>query len=365
VLHVAAGNLFGGVETLLVTLARYQRRSPEILESEFALCFDGRLKTELREAGGRVHELGRVRLRNPLSVLRANAALLKLLRDNRYDAVITHGAWPHALVGGSTKLMRVKLVTWAHGAPLRVGRIDRMAQLIRPDLVIANSRHTAAAVGPQLGNAPIRTIYCPVEALTPGTRSRSDVRRAFDTSEGSVVIAFAARFERWKGHELLLRAAQLLLTRATNDWCIWLCGGVQRPSEIAYKEELETFVQKAGLTNRVRFLGQRSDITDIFFSSDVFCQPNTAPEPFGIVFIEALYAGLPVVSTNIGGAVEIVDETCGLLTETDGEAVADALYQLVTNAGLRDSLAARAKARARELCEPELRIRDIAEAIRG
>lgn len=363
VLHVAAGNLFGGIETFLVTLARHNNGVQE-LNSEFAICFEGRLATELKEAGAVIHELGEVRLRDPRSVLRANLAFAKAVRKNRYDAVVTHGAWPHVLVGAAAKLLGAKLVTWGHGAPLRTGWLDRLARQIRPDLVIANSHHTAGALEPLFGKIPSRTIYYPVEVEVSKRRERSDMRSELATSEGCVAIAFAGRFERWKGLDLLLRAARLLLDRTTGNWCIWICGGVQRPSEIAYKEELERFVRSAGLEERVRFLGQRADVTDVFRAADLFCQPNTGPEPFGIVFIEALAAGLPVVSTNMGGAAEIVDETCGLLAAPEPAAVAAALYRLVTDDALRRRLASNAPERARELCEPEARIRDIARAIR-
>jgi len=179
-----------------------------------------------------------------------------------------------------------------------------------------------------------------------------------------VVIAFAARLERWKGHDLLLRAARALLERDASDWCIWLCGGVQRPSEEPYLAELRQFVQDFGLSPRVHFLGARSDIPDVFAAADVFCQPNTGPEPFGIVFIEALYAGLPVVATRMGGAIEIVDDTCGLLVEPDADSVASALLALVTDKELRRRLSLGGPARARELCDPEARMHEIAAAIR-
>ena len=47
-------------------------------------------------------------------------------------------------------------------------------------------------------------------------------------------------------------------------------------------------------------------------AADLFCQPNTAPEPFGLSLVEALQAGLPVVTSGIGGACEIVDASCGV-----------------------------------------------------
>src|SRR2546427_11688931 len=70
VLHVSSGNLYGGIETLLLTLARHRNLCPG-LEQHFALCFEGRLSEELAAVGARVHLLGNVRVRKPLSVWRS------------------------------------------------------------------------------------------------------------------------------------------------------------------------------------------------------------------------------------------------------------------------------------------------------
>ena len=362
-LHVAAGNLFGGVETFLRTLARYRERVPE-LDSEFALCFEGRLATELRGESAVLHLLGNVRLRDPGSVLRANAKFVRLLRRGRFDAVVTHGEWPHTLFGITTKLCRTKLVAWAHGAPQTPHLLDSLAKRVRPDLLIVNSQHTASALGSTFAGVPSRIIAYPVEPSSTGLRSRAEVRDELNLSESTVGIVFAARFERWKGHEVLLRAARSLLDRDASDWRILMCGGVQRPSDEAFADELRCYVRDFGLSSRVQFLGARSDIPDVFGAADVFCQPNTGPEPFGIVFVEALYAGLPVVATRMGGAAEIVDDSCGLLAEPNPESVANALHSLVTDGTLRRRLSLGGPKRARELCDPEARIREIAQAIR-
>ena len=74
VLHIVSGRLYGGVETALVTMARYRLLCPEV-EPEFAVCFDGRLRDELTAAGAPVHMLGEVRVRHPLSIFRARRRL--------------------------------------------------------------------------------------------------------------------------------------------------------------------------------------------------------------------------------------------------------------------------------------------------
>ena len=79
-------------------------------------------------------------------------------------------------------------------------------------------------------------------------------------------------------------------------------GGAQRSHEAVYLAELRQAADRAGIGDRVRFLGQRTDVPDLLAAADVFCQPNTGPEPFGIAFVEALYAGLPVVTRRWRGA---------------------------------------------------------------
>jgi glycosyltransferase involved in cell wall biosynthesis len=363
VLHLAAGNLFGGVETLLCTLARY-RSAAQPLDSEFGLCFEGRLSEELRRLGQPAHLLGGVRLRHPGSVVRANWRLSALLRRSEYDAVVTHGAWPHLVFGPGAKLRGLKLVEWGHGAPLEMGVLDRLAGYVRPDLLIANSQHTLAALGRRVDGVHSAVIYAPVAAPVPAAKPRAVLRRELNTPEHAVVILFAARLERWKGHELLLRAAAQLGS-LDADWRIWLCGGAQRPHEQAYLVELKQLAERAGLSSRVSFIGERSDVPELMQAADLFCQPNIGPEPFGIVFVEALYAGLPIVTTALGGAKEIVDASCGVFAEPEPSAIAAALERLITNPSLRQSLGQGAPARARLLCDPAARMADIARAIAG
>src|SRR5205823_8856307 len=134
--------------------------------------------------------------------------------------------------------------------------------------------------------------------------------------------------EGWKGHDLLLRALGGL--RDLSGWVCWTAGGAQRPAEAAYLAELRQTAARLGIADRVRFLGHRADVPRLLAAADIHCQPNTGPEPFGIALIEALHAGLPVVTSRLGGAVEFVDATCGVLVEpSDPSALAAALTALL------------------------------------
>jgi glycosyltransferase involved in cell wall biosynthesis len=118
-----------------------------------------------------------------------------------------------------------------------------------------------------------------------------------------------------------------------------------------------------GLAGRIRFWGQRSDVPLLLRAADIHCQPNVGPEPFGLTFIEAMAAGLPVVTTAMGAALETVTEECGILVSPDAGQLAAALRTLMSSAPARAALASHAPARARSLCDPAVAMPAIARIL--
>jgi glycosyltransferase involved in cell wall biosynthesis len=361
VLHINPGNLFGGIETLLVTLARQRALCPG-MEPCFALCFEGRLSQELRAAGVPVGELGAVRVSRPWTLWRARRRLRESLAREPVDAVVCHGCWAHALFGPVARAAGVPLVFMAHGLQAELHWLDRWAALTRPDLVLANSRATRDSVARNLfPSSHSEVVYLPVAppAQQFGADDRAQVRAALRTAPGDTVIVLTSRLEEGKGHTLLLRA----LARLSHlpDWVCWVAGGPQRPQEAQYLAQLEAQTRQLGLTDRVRFLGQRSDVPRLLAAADIHCQPNLGPESFGIAFVEGLYAGLPVVTTAMGGALEIVEDDCGVLVPpNDPQRLGDALALLIQDPDYRRRLGAAAPARARAICDPATRMRQLA-----
>jgi glycosyltransferase involved in cell wall biosynthesis len=363
VLHVYAGNLFGGIETLLVTLARQRHLCPE-LEPHFALCFEGRLAQELAATGVTVHQLGGVKLSNPWQAVRARAQLKRVIRQESIDLVICHACWPQAIFGSTVKQLGIPLIFWCHDIPTGKNPIERLAKFTRPDLVIANSRYTQQHLPCLYPSVPDRVIYCPVtpiECANP-QQVRQQVRQQLGTAAETTVIVQVSRLERWKGHSLAIAA--LAQIHDLPNWEYWIVGGIQRDCERAYCEELQQQIQQLGLEQRVRFLGERQDVPDLLIAADIFCQPNLSAEPFGIAFIEALYAGLPVVTVAIGGGGEIVTPACGYAVELENSGeIASALRELVQQPAQRQQFRTAAIHRATELCEPQQQIFAVKEAI--
>jgi glycosyltransferase involved in cell wall biosynthesis len=362
VLHVHSGNLYGGIETLLVTLARHRELSPQ-MEPHFALCFAGRLSDELQAAGARVHFLGEARVRSWTSVRRARRALGELLRAESFDVALCHSSWSQALFGRVVREAGLPLVFWLHGEAYGRRWLELWARATPPDLALCNSRFTASTLPRLYPRARTETIYCPVPCNGKvHTNDRAAMRATFGTPEDAVVIVQASRMEPWKGHRLHLKSLALL--RDMPNWMCWQVGGGQRAREEKYLEGLKVQAARSGIAERVRFLGERCDIPDLLSAADVHCQPNTGPEPFGITFVEALSAKLPVVTTAIGGACEIVDETCGVLVPPgDTRALAAALRKLIEDDGLRRRLGAAGPARAARLCDTGTQMRKLSAAL--
>jgi len=351
VLHVCAGNLFGGVEGMLITLARYQSTCPD-LNQHFAVCFEGRLASGLEALQYPVHRLGAVRASRPWTIYQAQKNLRILINRERFDWVLCHSAWPLGLLGPAVTRNGTPLALWLHDAAQGKHWVERLAKRAKPDLAICNSRYTAATLPLIFPNLAPQVLYCPVpNPPTPKPGTRSQVRTSLATPEQAVVILIAARFETWKGHAPLIEALALLNT--DTPWKCWIAGGAQRPHEQQHLDTLQRRVQETKLSDRVQFLGHRSDVPELMAAADIYCQPNTAPEPFGISFVEALYAGLTVVTSNFGGAAEILTPDCGvLLPPNDAPSLARELQSLINNPTRRTTAEQHGPARATALCDP-------------
>ena len=363
VLHLTSGNLFGGIESYLLTLARMRGLCPA-MEPHFGLCFPGRLRDDLTAAGVPVHDLGSVRVSRPWTVMLARRRLKAVLREERIEAVVTHGTWPHAIFGAAVKRVGIRLVNAVHGTPTRRHWLDRWAARTRPDAVVANSRFTAGPAS-DLFRMPASVLHCPVApASAVDSSARAAIRRELGASPDDAVILQASRLEAWKGQGELIRALGELA--GIPHWQVWFAGGPQRASEGAYLLELEGAARSSGIAERVKFLGQRTDVRGLMGAADIYCQPNSAPEPFGIALVEALAAGLPVISTRFGGALEIVDESCGVLVPPgDCSALAAALQSLIADPRRRRKLGDSGPARAAALCDPARQLSRFSELIAG
>jgi glycosyltransferase involved in cell wall biosynthesis len=350
ILHVTSGRLFGGIERMLVTIAR---SGGHALDHAFAVAAPGRAVEELRDSGARVALVGDVRLSRPATIVKGRDAFRRLTRDYRPDVVICHAPWAYALFAGVARRERLRTVWWQHDRATGTSFVERWARRLPCELVLSNSRWTARTAPLVQPRARVEVIHCPVALPPVPPSARATLRVSLGAAPGHVVLLAASRMEPWKGHASLIHALRLLTDNPA--WMLWIAGDAQRAHEAKYRLELERLVSDSALASRVRFLGERRDVPALLAASDLLVQPNDAPEPFGVVFAEALLAGVPVVTSDMGGAPEIVSHTCGrLVTPGDVQGLADCLREVIVNPALRARLGAAGRRHAASVCAPDV-----------
>lgn len=328
------------------------------IQQQFAVSPAGRLYRELQEVHAETVPLPRARASRPLAVLAARRAFRRLLTDLNPDVALFHGAWTHAMFAPVARRLGRVVAFWQHAPIANPAWPDRWASWTRPDVLIANSRFTASV--PAFSGITPRVIYCPVLPAQTSSSERAAARRQLSCREADVVVLMAARLEAWKGHSVLIDAANHL---ASGDVKFWIAGGVQHPGEQPYFEQLQREVAAVASRN-VTLLGQRDDVQRLMALADVYCQPNTAPEPFGLAIAEAMSASLPCVVTRAGGASELVNDECGILTAPgDAAGVAGALHTLIRDRPRRLAMGVAAKRRSAILTDPIARVEELAAAL--
>lgn len=359
VLHVHSGNMWGGVEATMSLLARRRDITPS-LHREFALSYHARLAGELADAGASVFDLGVARLSRPWSVRRSRQRLLRVLHGGGYRAVITHNPWALAVFGPAVVASRTTLVAWMHGPPSRRSWLDRLAARTPPSRLIANSYFTAEAVRRLFPDLPCDVCYPPAE---PPRDVEEPTAPLPERGADQRIILMASRMEPLKGHLALVSALARL--RSHLGWTCWIAGAAQSRAEERYERRVRRQVVEEGLQERIRFLGHRRDVPALLRRAWVLCQPNIRPEAFGLAFVEALQRGVPVVTSDLGGAREvIVDDGCGILVPpADPQALARVLATLIEDSGLRDRLGAAGPARALYLSDPRERVLQLAQLL--
>ena len=345
--------MMGGIESMLITLAEYAQLCPDLRQT-FALTFDASFAAQLRKKEAIVHLLPQVRLRHLPSIYQSRRQLRMLLEQFQFDAVVSHSTWIQLLFGDVVRDYGVPLVFWMHGA-FDGHWMQKLASFHPPDFAICNSEYTRSTLDRCYPRLPSAILHYPVS--TPKSlASRDGTRSALGIKPEEVVILLAARMEPWKGHLNLLRAASRI--RKSEPWRILIVGAPNTAAESAYCQFLKREAVASGVPERIEFLGFRSDVPALMAASDIHCQPNEKPEPFGIVFVEALQGGVPVVTYAMGGPREILDVSTGILVSPGSiDGLADALSRLIGDRSLRTRLGSAGPARAEVLCDPVRQVR--------
>ncbi len=341
-----SAELYGSDKILLTLVRGLDRRQ---YESIVMLPEEGPLSEALRMSGVTVYIVPVVKLSRaslsfhrllklPIETLQAIRAMNRALVERRIDLVHSNTL---AVLGGAlwAKINQVPHLWHVHEIIVH----PKAARLLFPrlinlfaDRVVCNSRATMEnllKIQPKLINKTI-TIWNGLDREYPPSIDYADeFRQRLGLSETTVLVTLMGRINRLKGHILFLNAAKILQRENGLDNIHFLFVGSPLPGQDYFRTQLVKEIENLALDRHVTLLGFQNEIWPIWDATDIAVVPSTEPESFGMVALEAMLAGKPVVASAQGGLLDIVeDETTGIYFEPNNAyALVNALRQLIEN----------------------------------
>jgi len=360
ILYVQPNSEVGGSDIALLRMV--EALDPTRFAPVVVLPAEGPLAPMLRSAGAKVRLLPMMQLRtlpSPVYQSRYLANLVPtvrrlaaLIREERAELVHTNSLYClyggfAARLAGCAHLWHVREIPPA--IPVARPALGRMVLGLSRMVVCMTQACSNALFGPRAGDRRIRYLS---EGLDLSEWSRAQVSRSIrqelGIASGVPVIGFVARLDPWKGLDVFIDAASRIASEFPE--AVFLVSGDAPAGFEAYRADMEARAAALGLGERMRFLGWRyrlGDIPALMADLDIFCHTSIAPEPFGLVIIEAMAMGCPVIAARAGGPVEIVEDgVSGLLTQPgDAAALAAAMRALLMDRDRRGRLAKAGRAR--------------------
>jgi glycosyltransferase involved in cell wall biosynthesis len=165
--------------------------------------------------------------------------------------------------------------------------------------------------------------------------SKTDSLIQLERDQDDFVITSVARIIPYKGHTYLIDIADELIKKSIKFK--FLIVGDTLSSYVSYEKSMKQKVKDLELEGQIKFLGFRYDVSSILKQSDLFIHPAISPDPLPTVLFESLYNDLPTVATNLGGAIEILDNGNNglLIPSNDPKKAADLINEYCRNTKLQ------------------------------
>jgi N-acetyl-alpha-D-glucosaminyl L-malate synthase BshA len=281
---------------------------------------------------------------------------LWILFRKRVDIIHTHWLLPQGMIGALVhRFIRIPHVATIHGSDLNLIKTNAFLKFLcrfivkNSDAITVNSsymKQQLLSVDPD----SVQKIQVIPMGIDPEKYMRvdfSDVKQRFGTNH---IILSVGRLIDWKGTIHLIDAMPLVLQRVPNTLLLIIGSGPE-------KEHLMQRANQLSLGEKVKFLGMVSevDLQAYYHAADVFVLPSVnksgKTEGLGVVLLEAMASGCPVIGSNVGGIPDIITdgENGFLVPEQDSIQLAERIVRLLSDTELRETFRKNGHAKVDEL----------------
>jgi glycosyltransferase involved in cell wall biosynthesis len=344
VLWLAKGLGKGGMEQLLLNHARAGDRTAFSYRAAYLVDRPHSVVEDLRTEGVPVRRLGNGRIANPRWI----RDLLAELRSGEVDILHVHSPLPGSIarVVLAVTRRRVNVMVTEHNRWDRYARPTRWvnrATFGLNDAALAVSADCRSTMPPRIqGRVRVLEHGIDADVVLKSLDQRQRVREDLGIAADAIVVGTVANLRDQKNYPLMLATAEQVLAEHPN--VVFLAVG-QGPLE----SKLNQLHDELGLGDHFRFLGFRSDATDVMAALDVFML-SSHHEGLPVALMEAMTLGLPVVSTAVGGIPEMVtdDREGRLVADGSERELIQALNEVINDTALRARYGERSRATALE-----------------
>lgn len=220
-------------------------------------------------------------------------------------------------------------------------------------MAIANSQAVAEDVQKVLPKVPVKVVYncIDLDYFSP----QESQGEWLDTSAGLPLLAqppirigLIATYAKWKGQDIFLEAAALILkNQYPRPIRFYIIGDriYHTQGSQFSRAELENQAKSLGIKESIGFIGFQNNIVEAYRALDIVVHASTQPEPFGRTIVEAMACSKPVIVSQAGGAIELFTHNQDAVGVPPGNAIAlaDAIATLINNPQHRQYLASNAR----------------------
>lgn len=305
------------------------------------------------------------RLRQLNKYIRTIKTLIHIFRREKVEIVLNWMGKAHLYGGIAAFVANVPSIWYQLGWPEGWAWMDRIITLIPSVAVFTCSKATAQLQRRLWPHRRVDVVYpsAALEKFNPETLPPPvEARRQLGLPESGPLIGMVGRLQRWKGMHTLVQAMPRILERHPDARAV-IVGG-RHELEPDYEPWLRDLIVRLGLQDRVRLAGFQTDIPLWMQAMDVVVHASDR-EPFGIVVVEAMALGKPVVAGAEGGPREIITEGVdGLLAPyEDAETLARQILRYLDDPAFARRVGEAARRRARDF-SPEAFARRVMDVLR-
>lgn len=269
--------------------------------------------------------------------------LFRLFKQERIDLIHSHSSTANFYSSVAAWMAGIKnVINTEHGGIYfetnRKKLINRFLPLLNKKMVCVSESLRKDLEEMKLAKDKLMVIPNGIDFDSFGADVDLDAKRKeLGLNRQDFVVSTVGRLEKVKNQRLLLNSADKVLAEIPEAKFLIVGAG-------SLREELEEYAVSLDMGNKVIFLEHRQDVAQILSISNCFVNCSNS-ETFGLSIIEAMFSGVPVIATEVGGVKEIIqdNETGILIPKEDKQALIEAILRIKEDAVFSKKLTANAK----------------------